>query len=233
MIKRNKRANTQKRGELFDWTPGHNNIVLNSMGDPEGEFGFYGDAFHRAGQALAERAAAEEWFHSLDACPIVFLYRQALELHFKSIIITGNAIFRIQGKAEPVDVKEIFKIHTLKVLLDGIAPIMEEMKWLDDFEYEGLKGWSDVEKIIKEFDAIDSGSYAFRYPVNKKGQGSVSHHFSFDVRIFVQKLDPLIKILSGANSGLDHTYTVMCDAYNEMHQEGADDYCHDMMQNYD
>jgi hypothetical protein len=110
---------------------------------------------------------------------------------------------------------------------------MDAMGWRNDFEYEGLKGWADVEKIINEFDALDPGSYAFRYPVDTNGRGSVSHHFSFDVRIFVQKLDPILKILSGANIGLDQNYSDMCDAYNDIRNEGMDDYYQDMMQNYD
>ena len=215
MVELPKRNNLSGRG-LFTAARGRPNTVLNFQHNPEGEFDLYGEAFHRAGKALAARIESDDWFHSLDACPIVYLYRQALELHFKSIIITGNAVFRLQGSAEPVNESKILRTHSLRKLLTSIRPIMEEMGWMDDASYETVYGFAEMQRVIHEFDDIDPKSYAFRYPVDSKGRGSVSHHFSFDVRAFVAQLDPILDLLAGATMGIDDAYQNMCDAYSQM-----------------
>jgi len=46
--------------------------------------------YHAAGQALFERMCDKSSYNSLEGCPIIFLYRHALELYLKAIVLHGD-----------------------------------------------------------------------------------------------------------------------------------------------
>ncbi len=213
----------KKPNVVFDWTSGYNNSVLNFAHNPEGEFMLYGDAYHKAAKELFKTVMAGRGNHSLETCPIVFLYRQALELHLKSIIIHGNNILRLEGKEETAG-PDIFKSHSLTKLLAAAEPIIEFMGWEErGFENDLIENFDDVKKIIEDFNEIDPGSYAFRYPIDTKGKGSVEHHFAFDIRRVAAMLNPLLDVLSGAAYALDDAYDSMQQAYGEAMQDAMAD----------
>src|ERR1035438_4797383 len=67
---------------------GTTNVALNIQwpgDDPVSEMDFYAEAYHRAGRKLFDAIPKNDdyWFFSFDACPIIFLYWHALELHLK------------------------------------------------------------------------------------------------------------------------------------------------------
>jgi hypothetical protein len=209
----------KRKNVVFDWTRRYNNAVLNFMHNPEGEFMLYGDTYHRAAKQLLEIAISGRGSDSLETCPIVFLYRQALELHLKSIIINGNNILRLEGKEETAG-QDIFTDHSLTRLLAAAEPIIEFMGWKEGgFEKDCIENFEDCKTVIRDFNAIDPGSYAFRYPVDKRGQGSVEHHFAFDVRRLAAILNPVLELLSGAAYALDDAYDNLQQAYGEAQQE--------------
>lgn len=221
MKEKDNASNAENHGKLFGWTLGYNNAVLNSTGDPKGEFGLYGDSFHRAAQVLVARTAPGGSMNSFDVCPIVFLYRHALELQLKSIILRRDDILRLDGKGELTE-KDLFTEHSLTKLLRLAGHIVtDEMEWKDKFEEVG--GYMEFEQIIKEFDSIDRRSDAFRYPVNKKGEGSVEHNFAFDVHNIAGRLDPILNLLRAAADSLDDVYRSMCEAIGEARQEAMAD----------
>ena len=78
----------------------HGTILLNWHGDPAREYRFFAEAFHLLGKKGARALKRRRHFPSsgLDdfhACPIVFLYRHALELYVKVIL------FAAPGGREP------------------------------------------------------------------------------------------------------------------------------------
>lgn len=196
-------------GKLFRSTGGYNNAVLNRGGDPESEFGLYGDAYHRAAKVLIERTASRGSTNSYDVCPIVFLYRQALELQLKAVILGWNAISRLQGK-DYLGGKDIFQEHKLVELLKfGGRIIVDEMSWKDKFEEVG--GYAAFKEIIDEFHRIDPRSDAFRYPANTNGESNKANHFAFDVRLLADRLEPILELLWAAADSLDDHYQGMCE----------------------
>jgi len=73
--------------------------VLNWMRNPKGEFRLYLDAYHDAGKTLLDaltRPQADSTLTAFLSC----LYRQALELNLKSIIIRGNGVLRLHDEPE-------------------------------------------------------------------------------------------------------------------------------------
>ena len=173
---------------------------------------------------LLEALLATRSFNGIRYCPVVFLYRQALELNLKSIISHGNDILELHSEPEPAS-KKVLGQHALKPLLEAVERIIKFMGWTEGYEKGCIESFDDIKTVVGDFDRIDEGSYAFRYPTDKEGKGSVSGHFSFDIRIFAERLDPVIEMMSGLSYALDEQYDLMCEAIGEARQaamENAD-----------
>ena len=68
---------------------------------------------------------------------------------------------------------------------------------------------------MRDVSRLDSGSYTFRYPVNKKNQASVSHHFGFNVLEFAEQVEKTIRFLDGAATGLEEEWDQASEAFAE------------------
>lgn len=176
-------------------------VVLNWHGAPIEEFGYYAEAYHCAAMALVKQYGTTGALRDIEASPILFLYRHAFELYLKAFALQGAKILELAGK--PLVVEEIFTNHDLAKLVDCFESIIETVGWSWDMGIEGFQKKSDFVSLVKEFQSIDPKSFAFRYPTNKKGEGLLPSHFSFNLLDFSEKIDPLLKTLDGALSGLN------------------------------
>lgn len=114
--------------------------------------------------------------------PIVFLYRQAVELCLKCMIWVGS---QLQGKP-PV----LLTHHRLLPLWRQCRPIIEEV-WPD-----GPKQVLDaVEAALDQFDANDPVSTTFRYPVTKEGRPSLSISKCIDIQHFAEVVNRVLGLL--------------------------------------
>ncbi|MGA8807397.1 MAG: hypothetical protein WB973_05925 [Thermoanaerobaculia bacterium] len=80
------------------------------------EFGMLAESYREAAQAVVNTLAEDEVFtHSISlrqgirAYPVFFLYRQALELTVKGIIVAGMDLVEFQG--ESIDVEALYQNH--------------------------------------------------------------------------------------------------------------------------
>ena len=71
---------------LFVKRKDRRNTVLNWHRAPEEEFDIYAGVYWNAAQTLAKNLDLDGIF-GYDACPIVFLYRHALELYLKAVLL--------------------------------------------------------------------------------------------------------------------------------------------------
>lgn len=169
------------RGE--DW---RNNAMLGWSGF-SGELyaAGYKDAADALVEALAERKA------SLDSVvyPLVFLYRQAIELQLKLILPLAR---RLAGKA-PVDDHKHFlpplwnELHLLLKQLDPPG---------DDQDLKALGA------LIQQLDQVDPASFAFRYHKDKQGQVSLPALSHINVRHLAEVMDSVFLLLGGIHSWL-------------------------------
>lgn len=54
---------------------------------------------------------------------------------------------------------------------------------------------------IQEIEDVDPGSFNFRYPTRRKSEeASLPGNFSFNLSVFVQKMDLILQSLEGAES---------------------------------
>jgi hypothetical protein len=194
----------------------HGNVVLNFMRFPKGELAAYGRSYREAATHLVEHMASSH-YRDPDACPIVFLYRHAVELYLKSLIHWGNNLLRLNGKPIAPH-KNIFAEHRLGVLLKCAKPILRFQKLLTNWGVPEFDGFRDAEVLIRELEQFDPGSYSFRYPNTTKGRDALPHHFVFNVVEFGEKFDQLIKIFDWLSEMTYLNFQSEAEAYHEMQQ---------------
>jgi hypothetical protein len=208
-------ARAQKQKLFGPGTTIHGNVVLNFMRRPENEFGIYGAAFWRAGRALATSLAKQNGYRDFDACPIVFLYAHALELYMKAVVRRGRSLVSLAGKKLPIDPRALRR-HDLVPLADSLHYIFKHFGWTWKTDVNGVKTFRDFRAVVREIDLLGT---AFRYPLNIKGQPSVSHHFVFNVLAFATKLEAAIRLLDGALTGLEEEWDQQVSAAYELQQD--------------
>ena len=169
------------RGE--DW---HNNAMLGWTHFPMDIYAAgYKDAADAILYALAERRA------SLDSViyPLVFLYRQGLELQLKLILPLARRLAEIPSKDD----------HQ-----HGLMPMWEELrKLLDELTpHEGDEDIAAMEDFIRQLDDVDPQSFAFRYPKTKRGEISLAELSDVNVRHLSEIMDSVFLLMSGIHSEL-------------------------------
>jgi len=221
-----------KKELLFtDNSPGHGTVVLNWHGVPEAEFKYFAEAFHRCAQDSVKVLAKEQHF-GLDGCPledfraypVVFLYRHALELFMKAAIFIGSPMLAMKGY--PItDKGRLLKEHSLEVLRQDIERLFTAYGWKWDLGIANFKTVDDFRKVIGEIQAIDSGSYAFRYPVDTKGCAALPSGFRFNLFEFSAVLDRLLlafgSLASAAHEELQTSQEAMAEA-SQCRRENSD-----------
>jgi hypothetical protein len=184
---------------------------------PKGELAAYGRSYHEAAQHLVEHMASTH-YRDPDACPIVFLYRHAIELYLKEIIHWGNNLLKLNRKVT-VAQKNIYTEHRLRILLKSIKPILRFRNLLDNWGDPHFNSFRDVEKIIRELEEFDPGGSSFRYPVDTSGKNAtLPHHFCFNVLAFGEKFDHLVNILDGISIMVYEDFQSQAEAFYELQQ---------------
>lgn len=196
---------------LFRTGHSYGNIVLNFQHAANSEFGVYARAFHTAGQALFERMFDKSSYNSLEGCPIIFLYRHALELYLKAIVLHGDMILQMNGKTLLTN-QGFLQKHSLLPFFPLLKQTFEAVGWTWSLDIEGLRTFEEVEELLCDFEAVDIGSYAFRYPIDTKGNPSVPHHFTVHMPTFCKRMDALLESLEAALMGLEVTDDRMLEA---------------------
>ncbi|HEY9853751.1 MAG TPA: hypothetical protein V6D28_30050 [Leptolyngbyaceae cyanobacterium] len=122
--------------------------------------------------------------------PIVFLYRQHLELRFKEIIREGWLLLN-EGKDFP-------PIHDLQELWKQVKEVIKKL--LPD--EEETQGESLIEHIVNEFSKRDKQSYSFRYPGDKKGNNPLADLQYINIRHLSEMIQEASDFLYGVSSAI-------------------------------
>lgn len=181
------------------------NIVLNHRGDAIDLFDGYAEAFHRSGKFLFQQLTSHSYgYNDLSSIPIVFLYRHSFELYLKATIRLSNVVLEAIGGV-PLDGTKELKEHKLKPLVILLDKIFKKLDlgfdpW--DFGIVGLCSYEDFEILIDEWNAVDEGSFSFRYPCSKEEQPYLSKNFRFHLPTFCEVMDEVLHQLDGMVMGL-------------------------------
>lgn len=166
-----------------DW---HNNAMLGWTHFPWDIYvAGYKDAADALVVALVERKAP------LDSVvyPLVFLYRQGLELQLKLILPLAR---RLAGKEAVADHQ-----HGPMPLWSGLRRHIEQLDPRQDD-----KELPAIEDFIRQLDTVDPASFAFRYSPTKKGEVSLPELRHLNVRHLSEVMDSVFMLLGGIYSWL-------------------------------
>jgi len=144
--------------------------------------------YKEAGDALVEAVANRRGTADSLVFPIVFLYRQYLELRLKSLLQDGR---RLLDREKRDDIG-----HHLSKLWPEVKQILEEV-WpnQEDDHLEAL------ESLIVQFEEVDPTSTSFRYPKDREGNKSVDIQ-RVNLRNLCEVIEGISTILDGAAAGI-------------------------------
>ena len=113
------------------------------------------DGYKKAADLMVEASTEDVYTRSIVVCPVIFNYRQFIELSLK---------YQLATYGPSIDIKPNWHSHDLARLWSEFLAMLDEYGTDDPDEVDPVVG-----EIILEFAKIDPGSYAYRYPVDKKG----------------------------------------------------------------
>lgn len=185
------------KGDVDWW----NNACLNFLPD---QWDIYADGYKRAADLLVKYVRSARSGQDALVFPIVFLYRQYIELRLKELIIHGNHLLNIPD--------EFPKHHKIDQFWRQGRKIMEKM-WPN-----GPAGDLDaVEECIQQFSQKDPSSMAFRYPTDKAGNQSLPGLKHINLRNLAEVVDRIASLLDGVSMGISE----YLDCKGEMEAESG------------
>ena len=142
-------------------------------------------------------------FGKFAACPVVFMYRHALELQLKALVLGDGSYFLPN---EP-DRLSVYKTHSVSWLARLVSQIVTALRWENEFSCEGIKTLTDFKAVIDNINSVDPGPQPFRYPANAEARAdSVPSTSTFNVREFAQTMDALLALLDSTSDALAATW---------------------------
>lgn len=183
------------------------NFVISWTGDPKDDFGLFAKGYISAAERLAADLLQAPRFSDYSAYPVVFLYRHALELSLKHIIYRCAKL----GALKYIDAigDQLHNNHRLPELMAAAVASLELLFPGDSF----LAALSPrCRQTCVELSAVDPDSYAFRYPMNKKGEYSTPKHLVLNLAAFAEHMSGSLEDLDTVRFGLAGEIDVAEDA---------------------
>jgi hypothetical protein len=206
-------------------------VMLNGSKDPIMDMEWIAEAYQKVAHdrvaMLAEQRRGIRGGDEFEAYPIVFMYRQAFELMLKAIVFAGAVALR-EEQQEPMRIAKIMK-HGLTPLFEEVCRILDAIGVGDeevfDCDIEGLQTREDFSVIVREFDEIDRGSYAFRYSMKRDGTTpSLANDFEFDLFVSAAIMDKILPVLAAAPEWIRES---LQDRWEAAYEAQQDEWRHD------
>lgn len=200
---------------VFQSNDPHGNIVVNFRQNPVNDLVAFAMGYHNAAKRLVGSIKTSSGYPDYDGYPIVFLYRQALELYLKAIAYRGICLFDLLD--DKIDsTSNLFSDHNLTSLFNIVKEVFVKKGWSWDVDLPGLNCLEDFETVINEFMKIDAGSYSFRYPINTKKKAQSPVHTMINVIKLADIMDTILEdVFDGAALQLDLDYQNIAEAEYE------------------
>ena len=190
----------KKKPTPDDQNQGPHKAVVNRRNVPAGDLFLYAQSFHKAAKTLAASFQADaNPFAEADASAVVFMYRHAVELHLKAMVLGEGGNFL----ATKPDALSVHKTHSVSWLAQFVCQIITALKWENEFKCDGIENLTDFKAVIEELSAVDPGSYIFRLPVRAEGHDSVPCRVNLTtIREFAGRMDALLELLDSTADAL-------------------------------
>ena len=188
--------------------PGPQNAVLKWRNVPDRDLWIYARAFHTAAKKLAGTLEPDSGLLPYyDPCPVVFMYRHAIELQLKALLLGDGGNF----VATRPDHLSIRKTHSVSWLAQFVCQIVTALKWEAEFKCEGVGNLAEFQVVVEEVNSFDPG-YALRCPVDPEEPGSVPGQLAFGVLAFARRMDALLELLASTADALAATWDMQTGA---------------------
>jgi hypothetical protein len=180
------------------------------------EIGFYARSLHLAAKKLIATLDLEPW----DACPVVLLYRQAIELQLKLLVDEGSNFL-----PSPTDPLSLAKTHSLRWLAQIVCQIIKTVKWETEFKSDGISSLADFSALVDELEELDPVAVAMR-PGNRRAVGAVPDQLQPpNVIRLAKKLDSLLDLSAATADGLAAEWDLQRDGISsEADLDAGDDF---------
>jgi hypothetical protein len=162
---------------------------------------WYASGYKHAGDVLVQHVIDTRDHRDTLVFPIVFNYRQYLELRLKELIFVGRQLSN--------EAPEFPATHNLRDLWNICRPIIAEPDLgATETDFEA------IDDAISEFCLVDPGSYSFRYPVDRDGSPSISDTLRvINLRQLRDRIDALANFLDGVSMAFSAWLDDMAGAY--------------------
>ncbi len=164
----------------------------------------YAAAYWRAAKGLIENGLFDGCGRpDFSTFPIVFLYRHAMELMLKAVLIEHHEPFSRNPE------KLLFRGHKLKTeYLADLRSVVEKAGVFTTGEPVldiTPEQWSQLQTVLVEWQQHDPDGMAFRYSCDKKARKALTtEDFTFNIEQFSQVMDETLETLDEIKSALDH-----------------------------
>jgi len=171
--------------------PGPGGILL--VSNAPNQWSTYAEGYKALADMGVQHALDPLEWHPLDTLvyPVVFCYRQYLELRLKELIMTAGDLLD-QRLIAPTN-------HRLLDLWQAVRPLLQDIWSSESLEQEAEK----IDNVVKQFASLDPQSMAFRYPVDTKGNRSLPGLRYVNVKRVKDAIHEIAPTLDGASTAID------------------------------
>src|ERR1035437_6928084 len=201
-------------------SPGLHDMMPTAKKTSPTDLFLYARSFHKAAKALAAFQLDASPLADFDVSPVVFMYRHAIELHLKAVVLGDGGKFL----ASKPDALSVHKTHSVSWLAQFVCQIITALKWENEFKCDGIENLTDFKAVIAELNAVDPGSYVFRLPVRTEGQDSAPGHIKLTMRDFARRRAPLLELLDSTADALAAEWDLRSASDVEEEWPGGDDF---------
>ena len=181
-----------------DWW---NNACLHFLTDG---WSLYSMGYKDAADILVSQVEQEKHHQDTLIYPIIFLYRQYLELAIKDLIRDARKL---------LDINEPFpQTHSIDRLWDICIDLLNQVSPGDSED-----AIRQIKRLTDEFCIVDPTATAFRYPEDKKGKPSLQGISSVNLRNVKEVIGKIAVILDGAGAMIKEYQSIKSDMYSGLY----------------
>lgn len=148
------------------------------------------NGYKRGADLMVQQATTNRFDQDALVYPIIFNYRQYIELSLKYLIASYGGSAGVEAN---------WKTHSLTALWGWFAEVLSHYGDQDD---DG--GTAAVRAIVAEFAKVDPGSFSYRYPVGINGEPIELAHDRLDLAALAEVMNAVDGYFSGCDGYLDH-----------------------------
>jgi hypothetical protein len=183
------------------------NFVISWAGEPKNDFGLFAKGYISAAERLASDLLQAPRFSDYQSYPVVFLYRHALELSLKHVIYRCAELGALRYVDEIAD--ELYNYHRLPDLMKTAAKSLN-LLFPGDILLATLI--PKCRETCIELASIDPESFAFRYPMDRRGNYATKPHLVLNLSSFAEHMSELLEDLDTVRFALNGEIDMAEDA---------------------